>query len=78
MDDNLLMSRIDSNKEILAILEEYINKYPETRFVQALCNLNILVSKAVPTTDNNYVVVIADGFYEESSETLKRIKGLAE
>lgn len=57
-------SRQECNKEILSILMDIVEKYPELRFQQILSILNI---------DN-------DGFYIESCDTLEylknRVKGL--
>lgn len=57
-------SRQECNKEILSILTDIVEKYPELRFQQILSILNI---------DN-------DGFYIESCDTLEylknRVKGL--
>lgn len=51
-------SRQDCNKEILSILMDIVEKYPELRFQQILSILNL---------DN-------DGFYIESCDTLEYLK----
>lgn len=60
----MIESRQECNKEILSILMDIVEKYPELRFQQILSILNI---------DN-------DGFYIESCDTLEylknRVKGL--
>lgn len=56
-----MKSRKEYNKEILTILECLIETMPEQRFGQIICNYIF----------PNYREV--DPFYEESSETLKRL-----
>ena len=55
--EKALKNRQESNKKLLTILEEYITKYPNFRFIQLLWLLDIV---------NN-----DDRFYEESEETLE-------
>jgi hypothetical protein len=52
------MSRIDDNKKLLKIVEDYVNKCPNMRFIQILWALNIVDS--------------TDRFYEESKTTLEK------
>lgn len=61
MDKN---ERKENNLKILKRLESYLNKYPDTRFIQALWSLHIVDG--------------LDRFYEEPSITIKRMvnKGL--
>lgn len=58
--NNFNRQRIQANKEILNIIQEYINKNTKQRFIQVLWNLDII---------NNQ-----DRFNEEPQVTLKRIK----
>ena len=60
----VIMSRLESNLELLKILEEYIQNHPDIRFHQALWNLRIT------TEDSQY--------YEEPSDSLKRSRGVSE
>lgn len=53
-------SRQEYNYEILKVLKENIEKYPDYRFIQLLWALNIIDG--------------SDKFYEESKETLSYIK----
>ena len=53
--------RQECNNKIIQKLSEYINKYPQVRFLQALYNLNIVCTNK-------------DQWYEESQDTLKNIK----
>ena len=55
--EEIIKNRQKSNKKLLTILEEYITKYPNFRFIQLLWLLDIV---------NN-----DDRFYEESVETLE-------
>ena len=54
------MNRYKNNLEILKRLDTFLHEYPEMRFIQALWALNIV--------DNS------DRFYEESSDTLKKMR----
>ena len=57
--EEIIKHRQKSNKKLLTILEEYITKYPNFRFIQLLWLLDIV---------NN-----DDRFYEESEETLETV-----
>lgn len=54
-----ISARRESNNEILKILTEYVEKYPEQRFGQILYNFGFLP--------------YGDPFYEESVDTLERV-----
>lgn len=62
---DIAKERHDINIEILNYLKEFIDKYPEIRFNQALICLNIL---------EYGVNGVVDPFYVESRETLNNIK----
>lgn len=65
-------NRIKANQRLLEILKETLCKNPDLRFIQALWALKIIDSRI--EGDCGYEVrVIEDRFYEEPSETLKRI-----
>ena len=69
------MNRIELNRQILKELEEFIDSHPDMRFIQSLWALNIINSKPFYNKGLGYYEErIEDRFYEESSETLKRIK----
>jgi len=53
--------RLAYNLQVLRILEGYLMTYPDTRFSQALSNLDIVRSGQ-------------DDFYTEPSETLRRVR----
>lgn len=57
------MTRQEGNKKLLEILAKKLEENPDLRFIQTLWGLNIIDSD-----------VIIDRFFEEPSETLKRIK----
>lgn len=63
------MNRIEANIKLLEILRETLCKNPELRFIQALWSLKIIDSKVA----GHEIIVPVDRFYEEPSETLKRI-----
>ena len=60
------MTRQEANKEILKILEDYVNKYPDWRFGQILVNSNVVT--IIPTSNGT----VCDPFYEESKVTLEK------
>lgn len=69
------MNRQEANRKILSILSDTVDQHPDWRFHQILQNLYINLK------DTNDGVVsenkCLDQFYEESEETLKRIKRMA-
>ena len=54
------MNRLEANRELLKLVSTVVEMYPDWRFQQVLWNMSI--------TDGT------DKFYEESVETLKRVK----
>lgn len=54
------MNRLEANRELLKLVSTVVEIYPDWRFQQVLWNMSI--------TDGT------DKFYEESVETLKRVK----
>lgn len=65
--------RLESNREILRILGEIIEKNPEIRFCQALCGLGLPYYDAISDGVNEAEGAI-DRFYEESVDTLVIVK----
>jgi hypothetical protein len=61
------MTRLEANRLIILILEQYIEEYPDTRFSQALLNLGVVVDWGGDER------AWEDDFYLESEELLKRI-----
>ena len=66
------MNRQEANIKLLEILKETLEKFPNFRFIQALWALKIIDSK-VEEGAGHEIIVPVDRFYEEPSETLKRI-----
>lgn len=64
-------SRIEANKKLLELLNEYLCKNTDVRFIQALWNLGII--DHVPLEHNPSGFTVIDRYYEESETTLKRI-----
>lgn len=64
--------RIKANQRLLEIFKETLCKNPDLRFIQALWALKIIDSK-VEEGSGHEIIVPVDRFYEEPSETLKRI-----
>lgn len=60
--EQIRMSRLSDNIEVLKILVDYMKQNPDIRFFQALYNLEIMSAKNI------------DRFYEEPSETLTRMR----
>lgn len=67
------MNRKEYNEKILTLLKEYLEKYPDIRFIQALWNLGIIDSEVIDSPGHE-IFVPRDRFYEEPDETYKRIK----
>lgn len=59
------MTRLEYNNLILDKLTQYLHKYPDIRFGQALVNLNIVKFNKYGSVD--------DPFYEESKVTFERM-----
>lgn len=66
------MNRYKNNLILLNMLREYLDNNPDIRFIQALWALKIIDSK-VEEGVGHEIIVPVDRFYEEPSETLKRI-----
>lgn len=60
------MTRLEANREILAILSDFIEGCTDQRFSQILVNLNIVEMDSLGTW--------RDEFYLESSKLLERVK----
>ena len=61
MPKKINLTRLEANREIILLLEDFLERNPDLRFVQALHALRII--------DGN-----KDKFYEESKETLKIVE----
>lgn len=60
------LNRQECNIKILEFLKQDIYTYPDLRFFQLLANIGIVEYDSKTNT-------IKDKFYEESSETLKKV-----
>lgn len=58
-----LVERRQNNRELINIIKSWVEAYPDLRFNQILSNLGVTMKGE-------------DKYYEESSETLKRVKGV--
>lgn len=63
------MNRIEANKRLLELLKETLCENPKLRFIQALWKLKVIDLNSMGDVAGQ----IVDRFYEEPSETLKRI-----
>lgn len=61
--------RQEANRRLIKVLEKLVEAYPDWRFGQILFNAQFIIRK-----ENS--LDIKDPFYEESEETLERIKGI--
>ena len=68
------MTRLESNREILKILSDFIEKNPEQRFSQALYNLNIVKDELRMVDGFPSPVSWEREVFTESSETLDRVQ----
>ena len=65
--------RQNSNLQILDKLRDYFLAFPESRFGQALANLNIIEYDRTKLTPE-----VIDPFFEESVDTLEKVKNTVE
>lgn len=68
---NKISKRQECNKELLRIFTDIVEKNPELRFGQILFNFQFVKWENV-----NERIKILDPFYEESVDTLNRVKHL--
>lgn len=61
--------RQEANRKLVKVIEKLVEAYPDWRFGQILFNAQFIVRK-----ENS--LDIQDPFYEESEETLERIKNI--
>jgi len=67
------MTRQEANFELLNILSKLVVKHPYLRFNQILIDSEVLEMDEV-LCNGERENVIKDSFYEESEDTLKRVK----
>jgi hypothetical protein len=63
-----ISKRQECNKQLIEILSNYLESYPDMRFGQALVNLKILKTR----TDVNHFEIV-DPFNEEPVDMLNRV-----
>jgi hypothetical protein len=66
------MTRQEYNREIIKQISEHIEANPDTRFFQALWNMNIVESNGINEETGRHDVI--DKYNEESYHTLNKIK----
>lgn len=69
------MTRLEANREILAVLSNYLESNPDLRFGQALTNLNIASHlRSYAMNENKELEVFYDDiFFQESSDLSDRL-----
>lgn len=73
------MKTEEANKEILRILTDYLTRYPDIRFGQALYNLNInkwsneSIKKIESPAPNDGHYTFEDNHYKSSQSILKEL-----
>lgn len=65
-------------KQILTLIEQYLNEYPNNRFTQALFNLKVLEFGGENTTLGGSPYLLRDCYYDSDAMVLKRIEGQIE
>ena len=63
--------RLTSNLELVDFLSKLVVKHPDLRFGQILVNYGFIECE---TNTYDFTVIVKDPFYEESIDTLKRVK----
>ena len=75
MDKNIrkkIDERQNANLQIVNMLRDYFLSFPDSRFGQALANLNIIEYDRTKLTPE-----VIDPFFEESVDTLEKVKNTA-
>lgn len=67
------MNNWESNHEILKQLSLLVNKYPQQRFCQILCNYVLKYHYINSSELENNIPVVQDFFYMENKEVLELI-----
>lgn len=66
-------NRQEANLQIVNMLRDYFLSFPDSRFGQALSNLNIIEYDRTKLTPE-----VIDPFFEESVDTLEKVKNAVE
>lgn len=73
----MIDARQSANREILNILKQYVEKYPELRFGQILAIARIIEYGYKDVDGYKFEIpieIVKDPFNEESTQTLNRVK----
>ena len=73
----MIDARQSANREILDILKQYVEKYPELRFGQILAIAKVIEYGYKDVTGDKFEIpikIVKDPFNEESIQTLDRVK----
>lgn len=68
----------ETAKQILTLIEQYLNEYPNNRFTQALFNLKVLEFGGENTKPGGSSYLLRDCYYDSDAIVLKRIEGQIE
>ena len=71
---NKIEQRQTANKELISLLSEAVEKYPHLRFGQLLCAFNVVRQTSIVEGNDIIGLKTEDPFYEESVDTLERVK----
>ena len=63
-----------ANREIIEILSDIVERYPELRFGQILAISNVIQYEHISCDSDQYVETVKDPFNEESVDMLTRVK----
>lgn len=63
-----------ANREIIEILSDVVERYPELRFGQILAISNIILYEHISCDSDQYVETVKDPFNEESVDMLPRVR----
>ena len=81
MNSSLFAKMIDArqtaNRDILDVLKQYVEKYPELRFGQILAIAKVIEYGYKDVTGDKFEIpieIVKDPFNEESIQTLDRVK----
>jgi hypothetical protein len=65
----------NSTKQILSLIEQYLNEYPNHRFTQALFNLKIIEFGGTTDKPGGSSYLLRDCYYDGNAMVLKRMEG---
>lgn len=63
-----------ANREIIKILADIVERYPELRFGQILAISNVIQYEHISCDSDQYVETVKDPFHEESIDMLTRVR----